>query len=135
MKKISFCFFNFKHRYIYLQAIDHNWDYRAHVDNSNPSSQLILWVGPMTWKIKVLQLWVTLCFSMEILWVSMQLLWKSYFNELLVTLFFRRKCTFSPYILTFFHFSPYILILPLLVFKPINACYFHSFCQSTDGNI
>ena len=27
----------------------------------------------------------------------------------------RRKCTFSPYILTFFHFSPYILIFPLLV--------------------
>ena len=31
----------------------------------------------------------------------------------------RRKCTFSPYILTFFHFSPYILFLPLLVPKPI----------------
>ena len=40
----------------------------------------------------------------------------------------RRKCTFSPYILVFFHFSPYILILPLLVPKPINACYFHPFC-------
>ena len=48
--------------------------------------------------------------------------------------FFWRKCTFSPYILAFFHFSPYILILPLLVSKPINACYFRPFCQSTDGN-
>ena len=36
----------------------------------------------------------------------------------------RRKCTFNPYILTFFHFGPYILILPLLVPKPINAYYF-----------
>ena len=35
----------------------------------------------------------------------------------------RRKCTFSPYILTFFHFSLYILFLPLLVPKPINAGY------------
>ena len=34
----------------------------------------------------------------------------------------------------FFHFSPYILILPLLVPKPINACYFCPFRQSTDGN-
>ena len=31
---------------------DHNYDYQPHVHNSNPSSQLILWVGPMTWKIK-----------------------------------------------------------------------------------
>ena len=46
----------------------------------------------------------------------------------------RRKCTFSPYILTFFHFGPYILILPLLVPKPINACYFRPFHQSTDKN-
>ena len=46
----------------------------------------------------------------------------------------RCKCTFSPYILTFFHFRPYILILPLLVPKPINACYFRHFHQSTDGN-
>ena len=44
------------------------------------------------------------------------------------------KCIFSPYILTFFHFGPYILILPLLVPKPINACYFRPFRQSTDGN-
>ena len=44
------------------------------------------------------------------------------------------KCTFSPYILAFFHFSPYILILPLLVPEPINVCYFHHFRQSTDGN-
>ena len=33
----------------------------------------------------------------------------------------RRKYTFSFYILTFFHFGPYILILPLLVPKPINT--------------
>ena len=33
----------------------------------------------------------------------------------------RRKCTFSPYILTFFHFSPYTLFFPFLVPKPINA--------------
>ena len=48
---------------------------------------------------------------------------------------FRRKCTFSPYILAFFHFDPYILILPLLVPKPINACLFRPFHQSTDRNI
>ena len=30
------------------------------------------------------------------------------------------KCTFSPYILAFFHFSSYIFILPLLVPKPIT---------------
>ena len=59
-----------------------------------------------------------------------------YVNTLLLAIIFRRKCTFSPYILTFFffHFSPYILILPLLVPKPINACYFHPFRQSTDRN-
>ena len=33
----------------------------------------------------------------------------------------RRKYIFSPYILHFFHFSSYILFLPLLVPKPINA--------------
>ena len=38
-----------------------------------------------------------------------------------------RKCTFSPYILAFFHFSPYILILPLLVPKSINAFHFGPF--------
>ena len=32
-----------------------------------------------------------------------------------------RKYTFSPYILTFFYFSPYILFLLLLVHKLINA--------------
>ena len=46
----------------------------------------------------------------------------------------RHKCTFSPYILTFFHFSSHIFILPLLVLKLINACYFHPFRQSIDGN-
>ena len=46
----------------------------------------------------------------------------------------RHNCTFNTYILTFFHFSPYILFLPLLVPKPINACYFRLFRQSTDGN-
>ena len=45
-----------------------------------------------------------------------------------------RKCTFSPYILAFFHFRLYILILPLLVPKLINSCYFLPFRQSTDGN-
>ena len=35
--------------------------------------------------------------------------------------FFRRKCIFSPYILHFFHFGFYILFLPLLVSKLINA--------------
>ena len=34
---------------------------------------------------------------------------------------YRHKYTFNPYILTFFHFSLYILFLPLLVPKPINA--------------
>ena len=37
----------------------------------------------------------------------------------------RHKCTFSPY----------IFILPLLVLKLINACYFRPFRQSTDRNI
>ena len=40
---------------------------------------------------------------------------------------FRRKCTFSPYILAFFHFSPYILILSLLVPKSINTFHFDHF--------
>ena len=40
----------------------------------------------------------------------------------------RRKCTFSPYILIFFHFSLYILFFPLLVPKLINTCYFRPFC-------
>ena len=39
------------------------------------------------------------------------------------------------YIFFFFHFGPYILISPLLVSEPINACYFRPFCQSTNGNI
>ena len=45
-----------------------------------------------------------------------------------------RKCIFSPYILAFFLFSPYILFLPLLVPKPINAFHFRPFRQSTVGN-
>ena len=40
---------------------------------------------------------------------------------------FWRKWTFSSYILAFFHFCSYILILPFLVPKPINACYFGPF--------
>ena len=49
------------------------------------------------------------------------------------TIIIRRKCTFNSYILNFFHFGPYILILPLLVSKPINACYFrHSVSQPTE---
>ena len=32
-----------------------------------------------------------------------------------------RKYTFNFYVLTFFHFGPYIFILPLLIPKPINA--------------
>ena len=47
----------------------------------------------------------------------------------------KRKCNFSLYIFIFFHFDPYILILPLLVPKPINACYFRPFRQSTNENI
>ena len=45
-----------------------------------------------------------------------------------------RKCTFSPYILTFFHFNLYILFLPLLVPKSINICYFRHFRELIDGN-
>ena len=48
-------------------------------------------------------------------------------KNILVYLFFRRKCTFSPYVMAFFHFSPYILILPLLVYKSINAFHFGHF--------
>ena len=49
-------------------------------------------------------------------------------------IFIRRKCTFSSYVFTFFHFSSHILIFPLLVLKPINTCYFRPFYQSTDRN-
>ena len=35
--------------------------------------------------------------------------------------FFWHKCTFSPYLMHFFHFSPYILFLSLLVPKLINT--------------
>ena len=49
-------------------------------------------------------------------------------------IFISRKCTFSSYVFTFFHFSSHILIFPLLVFKPINVCYFRHFHQSTDRN-
>ena len=45
---------------------------------------------------------------------------------------FRRKCIFNPYILHFFHFSPYILFLPLLVSKPINAWHLGHFRHSTN---
>ena len=55
-------------------------------------------------------------------------------HDCFVFILFRHKYIFSPYILTFFHFSLYILFLPLLVPKPINACYFCYFRQSTDGN-
>ena len=41
-------------------------------------------------------------------------------NMLMSILFWLRKCTFSPYILAFFHFGLYIFISPLLVPKPIN---------------
>ena len=44
-----------------------------------------------------------------------------FWNTITLWIFCRRKCTFSPYILTFFHFNSYILFLPLLVPKPINA--------------
>ena len=45
---------------------------------------------------------------------------------------FRRKCTFSPYILIFFHFGPYIFILQLLVPKPINAWHLSPYCHPTN---
>ena len=35
--------------------------------------------------------------------------------------FFLCKCTFSSYILTFFHFNAYVLFLSFLVPKPINT--------------
>ena len=41
-------------------------------------------------------------------------------NKHILIFIFWRKYTFSPYILTFFHFGPYILILPLLVLKSIK---------------
>ena len=44
----------------------------------------------------------------------------------------RRKYTFSPYILHFFHFGPYILFLPLLVPKPINAWHLDHFRHPTN---
>ena len=36
---------------------------------------------------------------------------------------------------SYFYFGPYIFISLFLVPKPINACYFHPFCQSIDKNI
>ena len=45
---------------------------------------------------------------------------------------YKRKCTFSSYILTFFHFSHYIFILPLLVPKSINALHLSSYHHPTN---
>ena len=45
----------------------------------------------------------------------------------------RRKCTFSPYILHFFHFDPYILFLPLSIPKPINAWHLGHFRHPTNS--
>ena len=46
----------------------------------------------------------------------------------------RCKCTFSSYILLFFHFGLYILFLPLLVPKLINAWHLSPHCQPTNRN-
>ena len=55
-------------------------------------------------------------------------------NKGTYTINYRHKCIFSPYILAFFfHFSPYILILPLLVPKSINAFHFGPFRQWATG--
>ena len=43
-----------------------------------------------------------------------------------------KKCIFNPYILTFFHFDPYIFILRLLVPKPINAWYLSPYCYPSN---
>ena len=51
-------------------------------------------------------------------------------NDVWGVIAFRLKYTFNPYILTFFHFGPYIFILPLLVPKPISACHISSSHQS-----
>ena len=44
---------------------------------------------------------------------------------------FKRKYIFSP-ILAFFHFGPYIFILPLLVSKPINALHLSPYRHPTN---
>ena len=62
--------------------------------------------------------------------VSLQL-WVYFYNSLSMNLnsfiqifsLSQCECTFSPYILAFFHFGPYIFISSLLVPKSINACY------------
>ena len=45
---------------------------------------------------------------------------------------YKRKCTFSPYILVFFHFSPYIFILPFLVPKLINVLHLSPYHHPTN---
>ena len=45
---------------------------------------------------------------------------------------YKDKCTFSPYILAFFHFSPYIFILPFLVHKLINALHLSPYHHPTN---
>ena len=56
--------------------------------------------------------------------------WKLFFILVFINIW--RKCTFSPYILTFFHFGPYIFILPLLVPKPINAWHLSPYRHPTN---
>ena len=53
-------------------------------------------------------------------------------NMLKSILFWLCKYTFSPYILAFFHFGPYIFILPLLVPKPINVWHLSPYRHPTN---
>ena len=69
--------------------------------------------------------------SLCVLCCGYQNVWFHFFG---LWLFFWHKCTFSPYILPFFHFSPYILILSLLVPKSINVFHFGHFRQPTNRN-
>ena len=48
-------------------------------------------------------------------------------NYLRIQVIIKLGVTFSSYILVFFHFSSYILILPLLVPKSVNVFYFGPF--------
>ena len=79
--------------------------------------------GSTTYSMKLINVWL----------LQLQNL-KLFFHVFILIL--RHKCICSPYILVFFffHFGPYIFISLLLVPKPINACYFSLFHQSTNGN-
>ena len=51
-----------------------------------------------------------------------------------LSIYITKNVFFVPTSWGHFYFGLYISILPLLVFKPINTCYFSHFHQTTNGN-